>query len=423
MRATYPWKNLAGWVVVFYLAVLPAHAAPRCFGVLQGTLEHAAEGRRAGWNVAVISLAWDAFEPVAGQVDEGYVKQMAEKARIFRELGYRLQLDPGTQYPPGWIFDLPQARYRSQSGQLFESAEPGKHIPNYVFNRAVRERSAAYLEQIFQRLGTNWDWVRLGGGFYGEVNFPSHRFQDKDNCYWAFDDLAQGKAEGLAQGVKVCPVPGWIPGTPSPDHESARVFLDWYLGSLQNFHDWQIATVRQWYSGDLCLMYGSWGIRPGGIELALTNDLDGSSQPERVGELQSGYDWKRMIGGIRDPKVIVYCTWIDAPEKDCDDLGKNPSRWSPVHWQAWLAAENPLQLRVWGENTGRGDLAAMRLTFARAGEFQLMGVLWAFENELFSQSEPEPFASFEDLSGCIRQIKKTPSKGPQPMISLKQTSP
>jgi len=400
------WKNRVSWMAATtFLMISSALGAPDHFGVLQGTLEHADEGRRAGWNVAVISLVWDAFEPVAGQVDEGYVKRMEEKARAFRKLGYRLQLDPGTQYPPDWIFDLLHARYRNQYGQHFESTESGKRIPNYVFNRAIRQCTAAYLKRIFQCLGTDWDWVRLGGGFYGEVNFPFHRFQDKGNCYWAYDDLAQGRAEGLAEGVKVCPVPGWLPGTPSSNHESARAFLEWYLGSLQNYHDWQISTVRQWYKGELCMMYGSWGIRPGGIESALANDLDGRSQPEDVGELQSGYDWERMIGGIRDPKVIVYCTWIDAPEKVSDDEGKDPVRWSPVHWQASLAKKNPLNLKIWGENTGKGDLSAMRLTFERVGKFGLMGALWAFENDLFSQPRAETLATFEDFAKCIRKMK------------------
>lgn len=375
----------------------------RFYGVLQGTLDRAGEGRTAGWNVAVISLAWDAFEPAPGKVNEETVRRAAKKAREFRKLGYRLQLDLGLQYPPRWLFDLPHARYRNQYGAEFRSTEAGKNIPNCVFNAAVRDQLARYMEQVFARLGTDWDWVRLGGGFYGEVNFPQHTYEDRKNCYWAFDALAQGREAGLPGGLKPCPVPGWIPGTPSPESSSARQFLDWYHGALQNYHDWQIATVRRWYAGDLCMLYGSWGIRPGWNEAAINTNLDGTSPAEKNGEISSGYDWARMIPGIRDPKVIVYCTWIDAPPKDCDDDGKNPERWSPVHWQASLADAHPLKLRKWGENTGRGDLAAMTTTFERIRRYQMMGILWAFEPDLFASPNPEGLATFADFARFLKE--------------------
>lgn len=392
---------LGGGLVLY--GRLEAAEPGHLYGALQSSLEHAEEGYRSGWRVAVISVAWDAFEPVSGKVDEAYVKRVAEKARAFRGLGYRLQLDLGIQYPPPWIFDLPHARYRNQFGRDYESNESGRRMPNLVFNRAVRDRLAGYVEQLFKHLGTDWDWVRLGGGFYGEVNYPGHRFDGKENCYWAFDEVAQGKVPGLAGDLAACPVPGWIPGGASPDHEQARKFLEWYLGSLQNYHDWQIRNVRRWYSGDICLLYGSWGIRPGGIEAALEKDLNGSSPAEKVGEIQTGYDWARMIGGIRDPKAIVYCTWLDAPRKDCDDTGENPSRWSPVHWQASLAAKNPLRLKVWGENTGRGSREAMQLSFERIRQFGLMGILWAFEKELFNEPNPGNLATFQEMAECIRK--------------------
>lgn len=371
--------------------------------MLQGTLDRAAEGRTAGWNVAVISLAWEALEPAPGQINEEAVRRAAQETQEFRKLGYRLQLDLGLQYPPAWIFDLPQARYRNQYGTEFRSADPGKNQPNAVFNVAVRDRLARYLEQVFSRLGTDWDWVRLGGGFYGEVNFPMSTFEGRTNCYWAFDALAQGRESGLPEGLIPCPVPGWIPGTPSPGNQSARQFLDWYHGALQNYHDWQISTVRRWYSGDLCMLYGSWGIRPGGKEAAITTNLDGSSPAEKTGEISTGYDWARMIGGIRDPRVIVYCTWIDAPPKDCDDEGKDPTRWSPVHWQASLADAHPLKLRKWGENTGRGTLSALTTTFERITRYQLMGVLWAFEPDLFANPNPAGLATSADLADFIRR--------------------
>lgn len=388
------------------ISVLGAYAAGepmKWFGALQTTPERAKQGAEAGWNVAVISVAWDAFEPKPGQFDSNVIRSLQERIRTFRSLGYQLQLDLGLQYPPEWVLSLPGARYRNQFGAEYASDEPGRRMVNAVFNEAIRERIRSYLGGVFGQLGHDWDWVRLGGGFYGEVNFPPSEFAGNKNSYWAFDDRAQGKQGGLPAGVAPCPVPGWMPGTNTNPNDT-RQFLDWYLGALQNYHDWQIRTLREWFSGDLCMLYGSWGIRPGGIEAAVQTNLDGSSPAEKVGEISTGYDWARMIGGIQDPRVLVYCTWIDAPPKDCDDHGDNPVRWSPVHWQASLARANPLKLRVWGENTGRNDLVAMQVSFARAREFGLIGLLWAFEGDLFAEPA-RGFATFADLSKMIQPGK------------------
>lgn len=373
------------------------------FGVLQGTLDRAKEGAQAGWNVAVIPVAWDTFEPEEGRIDPAVVKRLKEESAAYRALGYRLQLDFGFQYPPKWIFGVPGARFRNQFGDEHESKEPGRNVANAVFSQAVRDRMAAYIEAVFRELGTDWDWVRLGGGFYGEVNYPLSRFAGKTNCYWGFDDFAQGKREGLPKGIAVCPVPGWKPGESGVDN--ARAFLEWYLKAQQNYHDWQISNVRRWYSGDICMLYGSWGIRPGWKELAIATSLNGSSTGEAVGEFSSGYDWELMIGGIRDPRVIVYCTWLDAPRQHCDDGGADPVRWSPVHWQASLARKNPLDFRVWGENTGGGGRDVLQLTFERVRQFKLMGALWAFQGDLFADPKLHR-ATFADFAEAISQFRQ-----------------
>ena len=404
-------RGLAGlaWMVSVFsvwasqktFAADPAHL----FGALQMSAEHRAIGREAGWRVAVVPVSWDRFEPKPGVFDEKYIGELAKKKADLRRMGYKLQMDPGVQYPPPWVFELPQGRYRNQFGDLFVSRQPGANLPNVVFNAGVRKHVADYLGGIFARLGNDWDFVRLGCAKFGELNFPDCRFNGHTNCYWAFDDLAQGKAPGLAEGIPPCPVPGWVPGASSPEHASAQNFAGWYLDCLKNYQDWQIATVRRWYAGDVCLLYGSWGLRPGWIEEAVRGDLAGASPCERNGEIQQGFDWARMIGGIRDARAIVYCTWIDGTIKNrdiADDNSPDPARWSPVHWQASLARANPLSLRVWGENTGRNNREAMRITFERVRRFDLMGVMWAFDGELFADPNPEGYATFADYSEFIR---------------------
>lgn len=368
------------------------------------TEAHAAACRKAGLSVAVVAVSWDRFEPRAGEFDAKYADEKAAEMKKLREAGFRLQLDFGMQYAPGWAQELKGGRYRNQYGEDFCGSAPGEVVANGVFSREVREALAGYMAEVFRRLGTNWDFVWLGGGKFGETNFPSARYRGQENCYWGFDELAQGKAVGRAEGIPACPAAGWKPGGASEKHEAARKFAEWYLDALKNFQDWQIATVRRDYAGRICLLYGSWGLRPGWLEGAIEGDLSGATSAERNGEVQQGYDWARMIAAVRDPKAIVYCTWLDGTIENrdiADDESKDAARWSPAHWQASLARANPLDLPVWGENTGHNNREAMRITFDRIRQDRLMGVMWAFDGELFAEPATGKFATLEDFGGMI----------------------
>lgn len=394
------------FLAVIFFATGVCNAGPvQLYGMLETTLDHAAEGRAIGMNVAVVPVIWERFEPTRGVFNKAYIQELVRKKQAFRKLGYKLQLDPGVQYPPGWIFSLPNARYRNQFGDLFKSDEAGASLPNVVFNAAVRSEIGTYFHEVFSQLGADWDYVRLGCGRFGELNYPGNSQGPNSNSYWAFDDLAQGKLRGLPAGIPPCPVPGWIPGTTSPGHESARKFVGWYLDALMNYQAWQITTLRGDYCGDICMLYGSWGQRPGWLAAAVDGDLAGLTPPERNGEIQQGFDWTRMIEDIKDPKVIIYCTWVDgtlANRNLADDGSDDPIRWSPAHWQANLACANPLNLRIWGENTGSNNRETMVLAFERMKRFGLIGLVWAFERDLFANPNPHGFATFDDYQKMIR---------------------
>jgi hypothetical protein len=254
---------------------------------------------------------------------------------------------------------------------------------------------------VFEALGADFAFVRLGWMKYGELQYPIHTYKDRTNCYWWYDDLAQGKAAGLPAGVKPCPVPGWQPGGASEGHRQAATFLDWGMASLQNYHDWQIATVRRHFAGKVCMLYPSWGIRPGWVDDAVRGDLAGATSPEKNGEIQRGYDFPRFIQGIRDKDVVVYCTWIDAKRLPEEEASADRSRWSPVHWLASLAQAHPLKLDVYGENTGGGDLATLELCFERVKAYRMLGFLYAFERHLYDGQTPEigDFAGLVEAAG------------------------
>lgn len=364
------------------------HAAP-AIGVLQPDPRHAAELATSGVTQVVLSVSWERFQPEPRVLDKAYVATLRAHTDAYRAAGLSVTLDLGLQYPPAWLFRQPHARFVNQHGDVFIDPSPGMNVPNAVFNSLIRERQTDYVAALFKQLGTDWAAVRLGGGWYGELNYPPRDFAGKSNCYWAFDDLAQGRAHGLPDGISPCPVPGWRPGDPSAGNDSARRFADWYLDSLQNYHDWQIALVRRYYAGPLQMMYPSWGIRPGQLAAAVKGDLAGKTPPEKNGEIQRGFDFARFIGGIRDPLVWVHCTWIDTNPAWSDDTSADPVRWSPPKYLAHLARAHTPPLRVSAENTGGGGPAALQLSAERVRQLDLDAFYWAFCPDLFDGTAPE----------------------------------
>ena len=375
----------------------PADADPiRRYGTLQSTTARLPSNTAAGIDLATVDVVWKRFEPVEGRIDAAYVKELRDRLMQFRAAGADVVLSTGVQYPPEWLFAYPHSRFVNQYGDVYASPEVGKKIANMVFNQLLRDKQQNYLALLFETFGTDFYGVRLGGGWYGELNYPEHTYGGRTNAYWGFDPVASGAAPGLPSGMQANPVPGWLPGTPSADHDLARRFADWYLGSLQNYHDWQIATVRQWYPGNLLMMYPSWGVRPGQLDAAVATDLSGTTPAERNGEIPRGFDFARYIRGITDPGVVVYTTWLNADASA--DSRPDMRYWSPVKYLANLAADRPRPLAVMGENTGRDSVTDMTVSFEQARAYQLHAVVWAFESELYGGVH----ASITDYAAAIR---------------------
>ncbi|WP_424949844.1 hypothetical protein [Deinococcus sp.] len=356
------------------------------YGVIQAQGSRLGSDYQAGLRVRTLELAWDRYELTEGGWDEAYLSSKRSEYLANVRAGFEVVLDLGVQYPPGWLLKLPDSRFVDQHGSVYRSQDPGANPVNAVFNRAVRAYQARYVTQVFRELGSAFYGVRLGWGRYGELGFPL--VDAGANSYWAFDALAQGERPGLPDGVRADPVPGWQPltGRRTPtdgDRAAARSFVSWYLDSLNNYHDWQIGLVRGLYAGRLFMLYPSFGLRPGQLDQAVAGGLGGLTSPEINTELQRGFDFARYIGGLKDPLVSPYTTWLDADGLFVDDAGQNPAGWSPAHYFSVLAAANPAKPQVWGENTGRNTLSDLQRCVNRVRAYRLGGMFWAFNADLY----------------------------------------
>jgi hypothetical protein len=377
----------------------PAHAVegltPR-LGILQHTPEHLQENRDAGAQVVVISLAWDRAEPAMDQFSASYFEQVRSSIEACRKLGYDIAVDPGLQYPPAWIFQLPHSRFVNQYGRAFTSTKVGENIPNAVFNQAIRDRQENVLRHMLKEIGPELTQLRLGWMKYGELAFPLHTFENEINCYWGFDKIARGRVPGLPPGLEPCPTGDWRPGNRARSMPARGLSCTgtWALfRTITTGRSQPHANTRR-HPWPCCIRRGASGRGHG--EAALEHDLDGSTSPEINGELQRGLDLERLVTGIRDTRVIVYCTWLDTSPAFSEDDSPDRSRWSPAHYLSTLAEEHRPPLHAWAENTGGGDSAVLSLCQDRILNYGFRGFVWAFERDLYDGQPPEinDFAEF-----------------------------
>ncbi len=358
-----------------------------------------------GIHSRILRLSWRDFEPSEGIYEEAYASSKHAEIAALTKAGYLIIVDLGFHDTPLWLHrNYTDTYYVNQYGFAYSGAGSiDSGDANFIFNAKLKEVLARYIDSVFSTFNNSFYGVRLGGGRWGELTFPPNIIGSQTNCYWAFDPNA------LAQS----PVPYWRPGDVSNNGEAAT-FINWYLDQLVNYQSWQINLVRRHFDGYIMMLYPSWGVRPGQLEQAIMGNLSGQSSAEINGEIQRGFDFARQIHAIDDPSVVVVTTWLDA-----DTSGDNTydvTRWSPVKYLSALVKANPLHLKMFGENTGQGNLASMHRSATQMERYQLIGMTWYRERELLTGK----YATLEDYSRTIRdfeslvpQAVSTPSRRTQ----------
>ncbi len=351
----------------------PVPAGTVRWGLIGDDGTHQAVERAAGITTKVFSLSWRKYMTGPGLVDPAYVERKRAELAAIRSAGFDVILSLGYHDVPSWVLGLPDATYVNQWGDVYAGAAGAIDLgeANLVWNPVLRSHLDAYIGRVFADLGTDFAAVRVGGGRYGELTYPPASVLGHTNNYWAFD----------ANAARTNPVPGWRPGDPSPAGEAGR-FLDWYLGALADYQGWQVKAVRARYAGRIMVLYPSWGIRPGQAALAVADNLSGATSAEVNGEIQRGFDFARQVAAVDDRRVVVTTTWLDADGSR--DAGSDQRYWSPVKYLSALAANHPLHLAVYGENTGQGTVDDLRFTADQAARYGLEGFAWYRESELFS---------------------------------------
>jgi hypothetical protein len=356
---------------------LPSSRQGPWFGVLQVTAATADRLSGTGLTRAVISLDWSQYQPTSGHTNTAYVTRAAALVARLRAEGVGAVLDAGLQHPPDWVFGLPGAtRFRNQYGVPWTgSGADGTAVANAVFDSSVRAAEGAYLRRIATDLGGGtFAAIRVGGLLTGELRYPpADDGAGHHDSIWFFDSGSRALA----------PVTGWQPGKGSRTDIARSVHA--YLSALTGYERWLLTTTAAAFpSGQLQILFPGWGLRPGQVEDAIDDGLDGGSRAERGGMLSSGLAWDGQVRALAAYKTraMAYTTWLDAASG-----GTTPQLVSPVQYLAALAATAGVQLA--GENTGQqattqSPEAALRVCIQRVRTLRLAGMMWMSEPDLLA---------------------------------------
>ena len=321
-----------------------------------------------GIRVTLVEMSWARAEPQEGIWDEAYFDSVRSQAASMRALGLKPILNFGLHHAPPWLLAKAGARFVNESGAAYTASDEA----NLVFARGLRGHAEQYLGKLFTELGTDWYAIRVGGGHWGELQYPAQKGADGKWQWWAFDQNA------LAQS----PVPSYRPCAGS--QAQAATFLTWYLDALSEFQNWQVSSVRRYYAGPIAVLYASWGMRAGDFDKAASANLCGTSSAEINGEVQRGYDHARHVGAVTDAGVAVWGTWAEQP--------------GTISYLAGLA--DAKGLAKMGENSGSDDLVKMTQTIAAAKQYGLQTLVWIRASETFCACSG--YASIDDYTALTR---------------------
>jgi len=198
----------------------------------------------------------------------------------------------------------------------------------------------------------------------------------------------------------------WLEQAGETNHQDRDIavplaFYDWYVQAMTDYQNWQIAEIRKHYSGQLDVLYAGKGLLPNQVTDAMTNDLRGDGWSEGTSALYAAAAYDRHVAGLSTTQnIALYLTGIDEPPANqVNDSSPYPSDWSAARWIAYLAQSHGMP--VWGENSGQDDAAKLQLTAQRMHANGFLGMMWAFESELYANPNPNGYATIGDYEAVI----------------------
>lgn len=370
------------------------------------TIVNLAADTAAGFTLAELDLGWDAASTGDNTFSSGYLSNAANVAGQLKAAGYQVAVSAGIFNYPSWLSGYSNWQYKDQGSH-------GSTSPNFVWNPVVRAKAAAYisaLQAAMAAAGVDVDYYRVGLAPDGETLLPTNvagftgqmlPIMSGPGSWWAFDALAQAAGgAGLPSGIGACPLIGWVPGTNGVTVAQATSWWDWYMGAVNNAHQWEIAAHQAGaWNGCIMLVTPGQGESPALLSGRLGNLLGPSPVFANDFQANVGAYWPSMIAACADASsTVLDISSVGDGSGNATGGGVNNSSeagdqsapltggsgsadpyysgWSSVRWLAYLAGRQGV--RCVGESVGGlGTAGNVASVMQQARECGLYALMWA----------------------------------------------
>lgn len=332
----------------------------RLFAVLNADSDAARTAcKAAGATHAVINAYWDSMQPTGtGALNPAAAAKLVADYAHALSIGLKPILSINLHYTPAWVQSSVEP-FRDQAGNNYTVTDniTGKAVRNWMWTATGRTYVSDLTTRVAAALGAAniaaTDGCRLGGGWFGELHYPEPAAGAPSPAWQGFGPSMQ-TGTGLAAGMSVCPLPGYVPFTGTDAQDCT--WLNWYLNGIVAWVLWQIDLHKS-----LGFTRNLWVLMPG--YGARTDSL--RSDTIYRSSASYGEDHVRLLGAImHDPAVWPYSTWLDTV--DGNPAGTTDSakaQWKSIYEKALARGKH---WNLVGENTSGETNANMDTIFADA---------------------------------------------------------
>ena len=310
-----------------------------------------------GCTYSVIQAQWASLQPSGAgtALNSTAVTSLAQEYADCATAGLKVMLEIALHYPPSWVISDVEAFTDQQGNNWSGSSGSGEQVANWMWTSAGQGYVADFVSKLGTALGTSLvaqtHDVKIGGGYYGELHYPSSVATGGSYSHWGYGTSMQ-TGTGLASNMTVCPNPGYTiySGTDAQDSQ----WLNWYLNGLGTWLLYFTGLMRTaGWNCDYHVCHPGYGIRSN-----QAHSNSGYRQSAGAGE-----DPVRMMGAYsHDPQIWPYCTWLNTSDGyDPPSVDSDLSAWKKVYAEALLRNKH---FRLWGENTGGESNSAMNGIFS-----------------------------------------------------------
>jgi hypothetical protein len=349
-----------------------------CFGVLTmpaGDLKSKVAIKAAGCTHTAVAAYWATLQPngPGTALVPSAVATLLQDYQQAAAVGLKVFLTLAIANPPTWVISGQYAceAYTDQAGNVYQAttAPSGKQVTNWIWTALGWQYIADFINKLAAALGpvcvAQTAYIKCGGGYYGELHYPRfdtgalpNTMNTPPYSHWGYGNSMQ-TGVGLAAGQVVCPLPGYtiFSGTPAQD----ALWLNWYLNGIGTWVLFFIATMRAagWNCEyNMCHPGGGirWSWNPWGGGTVSSQYQESSSPAEDPVRIMSMF--------AHDPKVWPYPTWeSEALEIDPVISSADVAPWKYHYATAYYYNKH---FRIWGENSGGENAAALQAIFAGA---------------------------------------------------------